>query len=114
MRRRRLEAKLRVTVRAYLEGSASPTETCLALSPFKTWLPECFTKEEETFITAVNSETDALPVGRLIENWHPDYVAPKLATLARYDELLKEQVRSLCESLLKKLHDTAKREAQDL
>ena len=109
MRKHRLEAKVRVIARTYLDGLAAPSETCLALSRYSFWLPDAFSSEEKKLLSGINSEADTLPVGKLAENWHPDFLAPKLAQLKMYDERVKTVVTELCQSLLEKLtkHDQA-------
>jgi hypothetical protein len=102
VRRRRLEAKARLIARECLEGSAGPTETCFLLTPFSFWLPEIFTADEKQLLKAVTSEADTLPIGRVKEEWHPDFLQPKLDELKRYDEAIRDDVRKLCLSLLEK------------
>ena len=100
MRKRRIYSKVRSIARAFLAGDSEPSEACLLLSPYAFWNPELFSDEDKKLLTVVNSETDDLPIGRLRENWHPDFLPAKLESLAKYDALIKSDVRNLCERLL--------------
>ena len=100
MRKRRIEAKVRVIARTLLAGESQPSETCSLLLPYAYWNPELFTEEDKALLRAVNSETDDLPMGKLRENWHPDFLPAKLDQLAKYDAAIGSDVRGLCERLL--------------
>ena len=100
MRKRRLESKSRVIARNFLDGTKSPADACCELFLYTVWLPDRFTEEDKKFINAVNSEVDALPIGKLKELWHPDFIGEKLKALAAYDEQIRSDVKALCERYL--------------
>jgi hypothetical protein len=60
-------------------------------------------KQQETFLTAVSSETDTLPVGKLKENWHPSFIGPKLQQLRDYEVSIHHQVELICQIILNDL-----------
>jgi len=99
MRKRRIIAKVHTIARDFLSGKVGACETCLLLSPHTYWTPGIFSDEEKMFLKAVNSETDNLPIGRLAENWHPDFLPGKLAQIEKYDAKITSQVRALCEAV---------------
>lgn len=100
MRKRRIDAKIRVIARTLLAGESQPSETCYLLLPYTYRNPELFTEEDKVLLRAVDSEIDDLPVGKLRENWHPDFLPAKLEQLAKYDAAIQSNVRGLCERLL--------------
>ena len=100
MRKKRLEARARVIAKACVDGAVTGIETCHKLSPYTYWLKEQFLAEEATLINGICSETDALPVGALEDDWHPDFIAPKLAALAAYEVLMNKHVVALCKAFL--------------
>ena len=102
MRQRRINAKLRVTAQAFIAGEFGAAETCHFFCPFVYQNQELWSEKEATFIKAVCSETDTLPVGRLKDDWHPDFVGPKLEQLHRFEAAIASDVRKLCEALLDK------------
>ena len=100
MRKRRIYAKARNIARAFLAGESEPSEACLLLAPYTYWNAELFSEPDRLLIKVVTSETDALPVGKLRENWHPDYLPAKLEQLAKYDAKIRSDVRDVCERLI--------------
>ena len=100
MRRRRAEARTRVAIKAFLAGKVGAAETCLAISPARYWDPTFLSEDDKKLITVVTSETDHLPVGKLRDNWHPDFLPAKLQELTRYEVTIEKDVRDLCERLL--------------
>jgi len=114
VRKRRIYSKVRSIARAFLAGESEPSEACLLLSPYASWNSELFSDEDKKLLTVVNSETDNLPVGRFRENWHPDFLSVKLEELAKYDAVIKSDVRNLCERLLvTAAWDKSKQEADE-
>lgn len=58
------------------------------------------TEADYKLIIAVESETDDLPIGRLRELWHPDFVGEKDQEIARCEALWGQQIRAACERIL--------------
>jgi hypothetical protein len=68
MRKRRVEAKTRIAVKAFLAGNAGAAETCLAISHGTYHDSTLLSEEDIKLLKAVGSETDDLPVGKLQDN----------------------------------------------
>jgi hypothetical protein len=100
LRKRRIDAKARVIARSFLAGELKASETCLLLLRHSYWYAELFSEEDKLLLKAINSETDNLPVGKLRENWHPDFLPAKLEALAKYDAAIEMKVKALCERFL--------------
>jgi hypothetical protein len=100
MRKRRIEAKTRIAVKAFLVGDAGAAETCLAISRGTYHASTLLSEEDKKLLKAVGSETDDLPVGKLRDNWHPHFLPAKLEQLARYEATIEEDVKNLCKRLL--------------
>jgi hypothetical protein len=94
MRKRRIEAKTRIAVKAFLAGNAGAAETCLAISRGTYHDSTLLSEEDKTLLKAVGSETDDLPVGKLRDNWHPHFLPAKLEQLARYEATIEEDVKT--------------------
>jgi len=84
------------TARASLSGEIGAIEACWALHGFVISHGQLVSKEDCNLFVAVASETDALPVGSLKDNWHPDFLPPKLEELKRYDVVVANDVRDAC------------------
>jgi hypothetical protein len=94
MRKRRIEAKTRIAVKAFLAGNAGAAETCLAISRGTYHDSTLLSEEDKTLLKAVGSETDDLPVGKLRDNWHPHFLPAKLEHFARYEAPIEEDVKT--------------------
>jgi hypothetical protein len=74
-------------------------EIVRALCPYAHSLPELFGEDDRIFI-AVDSETDHLPVGKLRQLWHPDFLDEKDAEIARCEQLWRDEVLAACERIV--------------
>jgi hypothetical protein len=59
-----------------------------------------FSREDANLFIGIQSETDALPVGSLKDNWHTDFLPAKLEELNKYELVVSEGVKSACRRLL--------------
>lgn len=107
MRKRRIATKTRVAAKTFLAGNAGAAETCLAISRGIYHDSTFLSDEDRRLLKAVGSETDDLPVGKLRDNWHPQFLPAKLEQLARYEATIEEDVKGLCERLLKAMKSSA-------
>jgi hypothetical protein len=80
MRKRRIEAKTRIAVRAFLAGNAGAAETRLAISRGTYHASTLLSEEYKNCSKAVGSETEDLPVGKLRDNWHPHFLPSEART----------------------------------
>ncbi len=71
-------------------------------------------KHQETFLIAVTSETDTLPVGKLKDNWHPAFIGPKLEKLRQYEASIHHEVELICRSILGDLPEESEQLTDDL
>ena len=71
--------------------------------PYKFLITEEFTAKEKTMLSAICSELDNLPVGKMQELWHPDFLDPKLKELAKYDEQIRADTTGLCSEFLERM-----------
>jgi hypothetical protein len=90
-----------------LDGEISFIEAARSLCGITRADPTIAEDDRRLFI-AISSETDNLPVGRLRQEWHPDFLHEKDVEIARCEALWGNQIRSACERvrrtmLLKKL-----------
>ncbi len=113
MRLRRTKAKIRVACRTFLEGEAGAAETCCFLVPFVFQRVLLLPKNQENFLTAVASETDNLPVGKLRDNWHPAFVGPKLEQLRIYEASIQREVELICRSILNQMPEESEQHTDD-
>ena len=101
------------TAQACASGQLSAIEACWSLSLLAHSLPQLLSGDDRNLFVGVESETDALPVGKLKENWHPDYLPAKMEQLNRYEGTIPGDVRSACERLITALEtELAKVEPQ--
>ena len=84
---------------ASLAGQIGPVETCFILWPLIMQTSRAIAPEDKALVGTVINETSHLPVGRLKDDWHPDFVGPKLAELYRYETEMREDVKHLCTRL---------------
>ena len=84
---------------ASLAGQIGSVETCFILWPLLMQTSRPVAAEDKALVGTVVDETSCLPVGRLKDDWHPDFVGPKLAELYRYEGMIREDVKHLCERL---------------
>ncbi len=85
--------------KALLAGERGAVETCWLLAA-RSDRKELLQKADVDFVSVVQSETDALPIGEYKTNWHPDFVQPKLDQLTRYEKTITEEARAVCGRLL--------------
>jgi hypothetical protein len=86
--------------RAVLAGDISVLEAPIALCPLLRSDPTIASKDDAKLMIALESETDHLPIGRVREEWHPDFLPEKDQEVARFEELSRKDVRSACERIL--------------
>jgi hypothetical protein len=55
---------------------------------------------DRKFIIAIDSETDDLPIGKLRELWHPDFLPEKDQEIERCNRLWRDDFRAVCERIL--------------
>jgi hypothetical protein len=109
MKELRIQTMIDEVTRASLAGQLAPVETCFILWPLIMQTTQTIAPEDKALVGTVLTETSSLPVGRLKDDWHPDFVGPKLAELYRYETQIREDVKHLCERLQKQFaHDTEK------
>ena len=86
--------------RSVLSGQLTAIEACWLLCPIVHQAPGMVTEADYKLIIGVESETDHLPIGRLREQWHPDFLEEKDREIARCEALWGEQIRAACERIL--------------
>lgn len=57
-------------------------------------------QEDFRLFQGIGSETDDLPIGKIRDEWHPDFLFEKDKEIARLAELWRDRVRSACERIL--------------
>lgn len=98
-----MEQKVRTALTSiaadFLEGRISALEAAVALAPFEEDVsPEL--RRHLTDMVAIASETDAIPLGRRRELWHPDVRAREDEKHDRAQIWAEPMVRAACEGLL--------------
>jgi len=88
------------SAKAFVNGEVGAVETCWALCGFIHGRKGVCDKSDVDLIVAVQSETDALPVGSLKDNWHPDFLPAKLEQLERYEAAVSSDVKDACRRLV--------------
>ena len=61
-------------------------------------------EEDRTLVIAIDSETDALPVGEVRKQWAPHALEAKDAEIARAEELYKAQFLEACKRMAEPSH----------
>lgn len=79
-----------------LDGQADVIEAAHALCYLVRQDSSIASKEDHTLFIAIASETDHLPVGRVRQEWHPDYLPEKDSEIARCADLWRDQIRAAC------------------
>jgi hypothetical protein len=100
VRRRGIEAEMLMAAEAFLSGNAGAAETCLAISRGTLYDSPLLSEEDRMLFKVVSSEADDLPVGKLRDNWHPQFLPAKLDELARIEATIEDEVKNLCERLV--------------
>jgi len=85
--------------RSALSRQLGILEAVRALTPYTHSVPELFAEDANTFI-GIDSETDDLPIGRLRERWHPDFLPEKDVEIARCEHLWRDRVLGACERIV--------------
>jgi hypothetical protein len=88
------------TAQACLSGQIGAIEACWALLSFVNSHQQLLSKDDRNLFVAIESEADALPVGRLKDNWHPDFLPAKLEQLKQYEDMVANDVRDACARLV--------------
>jgi hypothetical protein len=65
--------------RAVLAGDIPVLEAAIALSPLLRSDPTIASKDDADLMIALESETDHLPIGRVREEWRPDFLPEKVS-----------------------------------
>jgi len=99
--KRRLVDTMMAAADAYLTGNIEPIETARSLSGF------CGKDKELDKIllafAAVNSETEALPLGDVRQHWNADSLKREDIKIAAAELRFREAVAAACRNLLKML-----------
>jgi len=85
---------------ACLDGQIGAVEACWALSGFALSHEHLLPEKDSNLFIGVQSETDALPVGTLREQWHPDFLPAKLEHIAQYEASITNEVKDACGRLI--------------
>lgn len=96
----RSAAKALKTAKACLGGEISAIEACWDLSGFAVHRKRFLSVDDAKLFIGIQSETDALPVGSLKDNWHPDFLPSKLNELNKYESMVSNDVRGACGRLV--------------
>jgi hypothetical protein len=114
MRRRRIIAKARTIARDFLDANVGATETCQLLHPYTSWVRELFSEEDKKFLDEVSRRANGLPIGRIVEEWHPDYLQVKLEAIAKNDDAIRAEVKKLCDQILERSDQMRSEAKQEL
>jgi hypothetical protein len=88
------------SAKAVLSDEIGAIEACWVLSSFALTHEALLSKGDRNLFVGVQSETDALPVGSLKDNWHPDFLPAKLEQLERYEAAVSSDVKDACRRLV--------------
>lgn len=86
--------------REVLAGDIPVLEAAITLCPLLRSDPTIASKDDTNLMVALASEIDHLPIGRVREEWHPDFLPAKDQEVARFERLSRKEVRSACERIL--------------
>ena len=86
--------------REILLGRIGAIEAARLLCPILHQDPAIVSRTDFNSIRGIDSETDDLPVGRVREQWHSDFLPEKDREIARCEGLYMDQVRAICERIL--------------
>ena len=92
--------------RSLLGGRLGVLDAAWALCPLVHSDPTIASKEERNLLIAMESETDHLPVGRIRQEWHPDFLPEKDREIARCEELWRAPLCAACERILLRAQQT--------
>jgi hypothetical protein len=95
------------SARACLSGQIGAVEACWILSGFAINHERLLPKKDSNLFIGILSETDALPVGTLKDEWHPDFLPAKMEQLAQYEARVTNDVRDACGRLITALEARA-------
>lgn len=87
-----------------LESRIGALEAARALVPFLNAEPTLAGQEDRQALVDIDRDTDDLPLGRMREECHPDVLLEKDKMIERYEKLYGDQIRSICERLLRREH----------
>jgi hypothetical protein len=62
--------------------------------------PTIASEDDGRFFVGIASETDHLPIGRVRQEWHPDFLPAKDREIEQCEALWREQMRAACERIL--------------
>jgi hypothetical protein len=110
MERRALESerqRAKEVAAAVLDGRTTVLEAVRELYPLAH--TDAITDEEDrTLVIAIESETDALPVGEVRKLWAPDALETKDAEIARAEEFYRAQFLDACKRIAEPSHPVNK------
>jgi hypothetical protein len=85
--------------RSVLNRQAGVVDAARDLLPILRRCPEMATKEDFTFVVAIESETDELPRGQVRELWDPAVLPETDQETTKCEELWGDQFRAACERI---------------
>jgi hypothetical protein len=93
---------------AVLEGKTSILEAAPKLCSLLLSNPEIASREDCNLFNGIASETDDLPIGRVREEWHPDFLPEKDREIARCEALWRDDAMEACERIIVRAQRGAK------
>ncbi len=90
-------ARVMRIVENLLERQIGAIDAVRALKPFLQLDPTLVSRDDRKALMRIASETEELPLGNVREIWHPDLLAEKDQEIERYERVLGDTVRSICE-----------------
>jgi hypothetical protein len=95
-----LQARVADGARAILESRIPILEGVFALLPLLHFDPSIVPEKSYNLLRGIASEMDDLPIGRVREEWHPDFLPEKDREIARCEALWREDILEACERIV--------------
>jgi hypothetical protein len=89
-----------LTAREVLDGKVGAVEAARILCGLLHQDSSILSQADFNSIRGIESETDDLPVGRVRELWHPDFLPAKDREIARCEDLYRGRVHAICQRIL--------------
>jgi hypothetical protein len=96
------EARAIFAANQLLSGRIGALEAVRLLLPLLHQDSTIVSQSDFNSIRGIDSETDHLPIGRVREEWHPEYLPEKDREIARCEGFYRDRVRAVCERILQR------------
>jgi predicted nucleic acid-binding OB-fold protein len=98
MRKRKIQAKIRVACRDFLEGRADAIEACWTLNRFDCRENVAILEQDVEVVERVYMGSEKRSM--LIDKWHPSVLPEKLLQYQQLEAEIRQEINMICERIL--------------